>query len=135
MGVTTTPLYPGIAERWNQARLRNLLARAFGRPQLARRDRLRDQRAAALIAAYASVEQTVDGPFGRFSVGDLVRIRPGGVSIFQVIAILDDEDVLVVAVAHAPGRYPYLMRATALVPADAEPAASSGSRDESSLTE
>lgn len=33
-----------VAERWTQARMRNLLARTFGRPQIVRRNRLHAQR-------------------------------------------------------------------------------------------
>ncbi|MFG3525037.1 hypothetical protein ACGF5S_32600 [Nocardia nova] len=39
--MTTSQPHPDVVERWAQARVRNLLARTFGQPQLARRERLR----------------------------------------------------------------------------------------------
>ncbi len=39
--MTTAQPHPGVAERWTQARIRNLLASTYGRPQIARRNRLR----------------------------------------------------------------------------------------------
>lgn len=39
--MTIPQLHPEVAERWTQARMRNLLARTYGRPQIARRNRLR----------------------------------------------------------------------------------------------
>ncbi|WP_170312983.1 hypothetical protein [Prescottella subtropica] len=51
--------------------------------------------------------------------GDHVRIRPGGVSVFTVVSI-DDEDgtALVEAVGDAPGAYPWSAKLTDFVPAD-----------------
>ncbi|WP_181065284.1 hypothetical protein [Nocardia nova] len=48
--MTTPQPHPEVAERWTQARVRNLLARTYGRPQLARRNRLRAQRYRELTA-------------------------------------------------------------------------------------
>ncbi|MDR7170478.1 hypothetical protein J2W56_004229 [Nocardia kruczakiae] len=42
--MTTPQPQSEVAERWTQARMRNLLARTYGRPQIARRNRLRAQR-------------------------------------------------------------------------------------------
>ncbi len=46
--MTNPQPHPEVAERWTQARMRNLLARIYGRPQIARRNRLRAQRSREL---------------------------------------------------------------------------------------
>jgi hypothetical protein len=54
-----------------------------------------------------------------FSVGDHVRTRPSGVSLLRIVEIEGDRHVFVEAVDDVPGRYPYSMPITDLVPADA----------------
>ncbi|MCM6774406.1 hypothetical protein NDR87_14310 [Nocardia sp. CDC159] len=56
-----------------------------------------------------------------FEVDQLVRIRPAGVSVFRVVAIEDDEHVLIEAVADIPGRYPFSLRVIDLIAADSAP--------------
>jgi hypothetical protein len=56
-------------------------------------------------------------------VGDKVRIGESGASVFVVRAVDPDEGRAVIESDNpdAPGRYPFSMPLTALVPAEAEP--------------
>ncbi len=45
--MTTPQPHSEVADRWTQARIRNMLARVHGRPQIAGRERLRAQRRCA----------------------------------------------------------------------------------------
>ncbi|MBF6174400.1 MULTISPECIES: hypothetical protein [Nocardia] len=54
-----------------------------------------------------------------FAVGDEVRIRPAGVSVFRVVEIEDDEHVIVEPVDPAPGAYPHSRRVADLILASA----------------
>ncbi|MEG8177488.1 hypothetical protein GZH49_02935 [Nocardia terpenica] len=52
-------------------------------------------------------------------VGDHVRLVPGGVSIFEVVEVVDDEHAIVIAADTAsPGRYPFEAQIRYLVLAD-----------------
>ncbi|MGV9676379.1 hypothetical protein ACWDSJ_13950 [Nocardia sp. NPDC003482] len=52
-------------------------------------------------------------------IGSRVRIRPHGVSVFEVVELgEDDERVLIQSVDDAPGRYPFSMCVRDLLPAD-----------------
>ncbi|WP_169332757.1 hypothetical protein [Nocardia araoensis] len=50
-------------------------------------------------------------------VGDRVLLVAGGVSVFEVLELEDDEHAIVQAVLEAPGRYPFSVRNETLVPA------------------
>lgn len=50
-------------------------------------------------------------------VGDRVRIRPGGVSVFTITEVSDEDGrLLIEAVDDAPGKYPFPMKPEDLVP-------------------
>jgi hypothetical protein len=51
-------------------------------------------------------------------VGDRVRLVAGGISVFEVLELKDDEHAIVQAVLEAPGRYPFSVRTETLVAAD-----------------
>ncbi|MBF6522823.1 hypothetical protein IU411_21345 [Nocardia farcinica] len=52
-----------------------------------------------------------------FEVNDQVRIRPAGVSVFRILE-LDDEHALIESVDDVPGRYPFSVPLTDLIPAE-----------------
>ncbi len=49
-------------------------------------------------------------------VGDLVRIRPNGVSEFRILEVANDR-ALIQSTLEAPGAYPFSMRLIDLIPA------------------
>ncbi|MCU7531799.1 hypothetical protein MWT96_25160 (plasmid) [Prescottella equi] len=50
-------------------------------------------------------------------VGDRVRIRPGGASVFTIVEISEDDGrCLIEAVDDAPGKYPFPVKPDDLVP-------------------
>ncbi|MFI5783750.1 hypothetical protein [Nocardia sp. NPDC051570] len=51
-------------------------------------------------------------------IGELVKTAQGGVSIFQVVEIEDDEHVRIESVQDAPGKYPFSFPVRYLVPVD-----------------
>ncbi|WP_156524877.1 hypothetical protein [Nocardia pseudobrasiliensis] len=53
-------------------------------------------------------------------VGDRVRLTAGGVHVFEVVEIEDEQRAVVVAVGDAPGRYPFSTQTRWLVPATDE---------------
>ncbi|VFA96143.1 Uncharacterised protein [Nocardia farcinica] len=57
---------------------------------------------------------------GVIGVNDLVRIRPGGVSVFRVLELDSDGEHAVIEAADesVPGRYPFPMRLADLIPAE-----------------
>ena len=51
-------------------------------------------------------------------VGQRVRIGEHGVSVFEVLEIEDEDHVLIQSIEDVPGRYPFSMRRTDVVPVD-----------------
>lgn len=50
-------------------------------------------------------------------IGDTVRIRPAGASLFTITAIDDDGRPIIESVEGCPGRYPFSMRPEDILPA------------------
>ncbi|MBF6138273.1 hypothetical protein IU501_35460 [Nocardia otitidiscaviarum] len=51
------------------------------------------------------------------AVGEQVLLVAGGISVFEVLEIVDDTTAMVQAVDEAPGRYPFPAPISHLVPA------------------
>lgn len=51
-------------------------------------------------------------------IGDRVRIRPAGASVFTIVGTGEDDRFLIESVEDVPGRYPFSMKPDDLIPAE-----------------
>lgn len=58
-------------------------------------------------------------------IGEVVRIRPAGASLFTITGFNDEGRPVIESVADVPGRYPFSMKPEDLMPADQQPSGES----------
>ncbi|MFD6677618.1 hypothetical protein ACFWDA_25070 [Rhodococcus zopfii] len=51
--------------------------------------------------------------------GDLVKVHPDGTSVFAIVSIEEDGRAIIESAVDSPGKYPWSVPLSELVPADA----------------